>query len=100
MKRTFSVVLALSILLAACAKPKEIDGVVYDSYGLLNQDSKKNECIEYELVWGNLIWGAVLIETVVFPIYFFGFSIFQPVGHKQKIKGAIGGPADPSCRQH
>ena len=66
-----------------------ICGVTYDSYGMLNQDDKKNPDIQYEIVWGNVIWAALLVETVIFPIYFFGFSIMQPIGKKPVMKGAI-----------
>ena len=81
--------------LGACARPMTICGVTYDSYGLLNSDEKRNPDIQYELVWGNLILGAIFVETVVAPIYFFGFSIFEPVGQKPKVKGEINrAPAD------
>jgi hypothetical protein len=29
------------------------------------------------------------VETVIAPIYFFGFSMFEPVGGKSGVKGAI-----------
>lgn len=87
MRKIMCVVLAAS-LLAACAQPKTIDGVTYGPYGLLNSDDMKNDNIRYEVVWGNVIWACILMETVVFPVYFFGFSLFQPVG-KKTVKGAI-----------
>lgn len=82
-------VCAVATLLGGCAKSKVICGVEYVPYGLLNADDKKNPDIEYEVIWGNVFWGAVLAETVVAPIYFGGFSIFQPVGQKSKVKGAV-----------
>lgn len=90
--KAVSIVLILSLVLTACAQPMTICGTTYDSYGLMNQDDKKNPDIQYEIVWGNVIWSAILIETFIFPIYFFGFSLFQPVGLKSPVKGAIGQP--------
>lgn len=91
MNRAFTIAtaIALALSLSACAKPHTMCGVTYDSYGLLNADDKKNPDVQYEIVWGNVIWSVILVETVVMPIYFFGFSIFQPVGPKPSIKGAI-----------
>ena len=86
--RTIAVIIAASIALAGCARPKTICGVEYGSYGLLDADDKKNPDVEYEVVWGNVFWGVVLLESVIAPIYFAGFSLFQPVGPKSKIKGA------------
>lgn len=66
-------------ILSACGDTKVIDGVEYDTYGLLNQNEKKNPLIEYEIIVGNVIWSIILIETIVFPVYFIGFSLFEPV---------------------
>ena len=78
-----SMVLMMFLVVTGCADSRTINGKTYESYGLLNQDSLKDPCIRYELVVGNVMWGAVLFETVVAPIYFFGFSVFEPVGEKQ-----------------
>lgn len=94
MKKIISLacVIAVAATLAGCARPMTICGVTYDSYGLINQDSKKNPNVEYAPVWGNIFWGAFLVETVIAPIYFFGFDLFEPVGVKSEIKGQIGAP--------
>jgi len=75
--------------LMGCGSTKSINGVEYDTYGLLNADAKKNPDIEYEVIWGNVFWGIVLSETIIAPVYFFGFSIFEPVGKKPAIKGQV-----------
>ena len=59
-----------------------IRGRKYETYGLLNKDEVRDPCIKYEPVWGNIIWGVLLIELVVPTIYFFGFDMFEPVGEK------------------
>ena len=72
-----------------CADTKNIDGVTYDTYGLLSKDEKRNDAIQYELVWGNIVWGAILCETVIAPIYFFGFAIWEPTGKKTVVAGQV-----------
>lgn len=91
MRKVLSIILivALASSLGACAREANICGTTYTPYGLLNENDKKNPDIEYEVVWGNVFWGIVLMGTIVAPIYFGGFSLFQPVGPKPRIKGAI-----------
>lgn len=79
----------LAVFISACASPKNIDNITYDTYGLLNADDKKNPNIRYEVCWGNVIWGVLLIETIVAPIYFFGFALFEPAGKKTEVKGQV-----------
>lgn len=91
MKNLISIILAMSLFLTACADTKNIDGITYDTYGLLNDDEKKNPDIEYDIVWGNLVWSVILCKLIIPPIYFIGFSMFEPVGKKQPnaIKGQV-----------
>src|SRR5262245_7301582 len=101
MRKTIAIVTAVALALAVsgCARDAKICGVTYTSYGLANQDDRKNPDVEYEVIWGNVFWGVVLFETIIAPIYFFGFSLFNPVGPKSKIKGAVGTPGDcPAAR--
>ena len=70
------------MLLAGCSSSMTIDGVEYKPYGLINQENVKAPGIKYEPCWGNIVWGALLIETVIGPIYFYGMDMFEPVGKK------------------
>lgn len=91
MKKTFSkTVLALaaaSMILAGCGEPRDItvDGKMkeYPTYGFINADSKKSDKVCYEVSIGNVIWSIFLVETIAAPIYFIGFSLFNPVSAKQ-----------------
>ena len=74
--------------LSGCGDVKTIDGLTYDTYGLINESEKRNPDIEYELIIGNIVWSCILVETIVAPIYFIGFSMYEPVG-KKKPKGVI-----------
>jgi len=84
----------LLVSFTGCADRKTINNVTYDTYGLFNANSKENPNIEYELSVGNVIWGVLLFETLIAPIYFFGFSLWEPVGPKitnPNLKGVIRG---------
>lgn len=57
-----------------------------ECYGLANEDLYKCEDIQYEMCFGNIFWSVVLIETVAAPIYFIGWSLYEPVKIKKGIK--------------
>jgi len=71
-------------MFTGCGDVKSINGKVYDTYGLLNINKKKNPDIEYKVIIGNVVWGCILVETIIAPVYFFGFSLYEPVGRKPK----------------
>lgn len=86
-----ALILAVVLLMVSCGDMKVINGVQYDTYGLLNANQKKNPDVEYEIVVGNIIWSVLLFETIGAPIYFIGFSLYEPVGpiDSNKIIGAV-----------
>jgi hypothetical protein len=77
----FMVVMIMALSLAGCGDPMEIKGTMVPTYGLFNEDDKF-ENVEYEISIGNVIWSIILIETIFMPVYFIGFSLFEPVGMK------------------
>lgn len=81
-KLVVSVLIAASLLLSACGRPAMIDGKNYPTYGLVNADTQKSADVCYELSVGNVVWSLLLVETVVMPIYFIGFDIYNPIGKK------------------
>jgi hypothetical protein len=67
-----------------CGEPRTINGTHYDTVGLVQHlEGDVDPCIEYKVSMGNVIWGVLLIETIVAPIYFFGWSIMNPVSAKK-----------------
>lgn len=72
--------LAIVLTLSACTESKLINGKLYEPYGLLNEDKKKDPQIHYEISTGNFILGVVFSESVLIPIYIFGFDLWEPVG--------------------
>lgn len=89
MKKIILVALVAAFL-GGCADTANINGKTYDSYGLFNEKTAKNDAVEYAIIPGNVIWSIILCETVVMPVYFIGFSLYEPIGPKGSIdKGVI-----------
>ncbi len=90
---SFLIVAILALSFTGCADRKTINGTEYDTYGLFDEGKKANPNIEYELVWGNIVWGVILVQTLIAPIYFFGFALWEPVGvqnNNPALKGVMG----------
>lgn len=84
-----SIILILMLFVTGCGNTKVIRGVEYDTYGLFSLN-KANENVEYKIIIGNVIFGIILFETIVAPVYFFGFSLYEPVGEKGSyVKGTV-----------
>lgn len=86
MKKTIIGLILTCLLLMSCGQNKIINGKNIETTGLigiaLNDPSVasiKEPGVKYHIIWGNVIWGVILFETIVAPIYFFGFSMFEPV---------------------
>lgn len=75
-----------SLSLFGCGHPKEIDGKKIPTYGLFNFQTKKVDNIKYEISMGNVIWSIILCETIIAPVYFIGYSIYNPI-EKNKQQG-------------
>ncbi len=92
-KRVISSIVLLCILLFflfGCGNNMVIDGKERKTIGIVNlvvNDPSimepKYPDIKYRVIWGNVIWGAILCETIIAPIYFFGFSMFEPIGLRE-----------------
>lgn len=88
---TISAILFISMFLASCGNNKTIGAETYQTYGLFNKEDCRNPDIEYRLIIGNVIWAVILCETIIAPIYFFGFSLYEPIHKKidSQPKGSI-----------
>jgi uncharacterized protein YceK len=84
MKLAIALVLALAFTLSGCGQTLTApNGKIYSTYGPFNEHTEKSRNVCYKLSVGNVIWGIILVETVIAPIYFFGFSIMDPVRLKK-----------------
>jgi len=80
MFKRVTAVLCICLALAACGKNAYVNGKEYSTCGFINQSYACSPKIRYEAIIGNIVWGVILSETIIAPIYFFGFSLWQPVG--------------------
>ena len=76
----------LALILMSCADDKTIDdktidGKPYEAYGFMNQEDK-SDSIQYKASLGSLVVGVVFFETIVVPIYVFGYDFYEPVAKK------------------
>lgn len=78
MKKFLAPLIALSLMLSGCADPMTVNNETYESYGPLNEGANKSDKVCYRVVAGNVVWSIILIETIIAPIYFLGFSIMEP----------------------
>ena len=80
--------LASTMLLTACGDPRNLptgpkgEQKFYPTYGLFNENTAKSDKVCYEISIGNVVWSIILIETIVMPVYFIGWSLFNPVAVK------------------
>jgi hypothetical protein len=92
-KKLFVIVLIVMFasMSMGCGDTKVIKGTEYDTYGLITKSEKKNPDIEYRVIVGNVVWSVILVETLIAPIYFLCFSLYEPVCLKSesKPKGAL-----------
>jgi len=87
MKKVIAVLLIVAALCSAgCSSSKNIDGKEYKPYGLLDADDYKSEKVQYKPSIPGMICGVIFFETIVAPIYIFGFDIMEPVGPKAPTK--------------
>jgi len=75
---TSVLIIVMFFMVVGCGNTKWFDGVEYDTYGIFTLDEKANN-IKYKVIVGNVVWSIILMETIVAPIYFLGFSLFEPV---------------------
>uniref|UniRef100_A0A6M3IW49 Lipoprotein n=1 Tax=viral metagenome TaxID=1070528 RepID=A0A6M3IW49_9ZZZZ len=83
-RKFISVMLTVILVfgMMACGSTKVIEGVEYDTYGLINKNDNRNPDVKYKIIIGNIVWSIILVETIAAPIYFLGFSIYEPVRKK------------------
>ena len=78
-KFVIAVLIMSFVSITGCGDTKRIDGITYDTYGLLNKNEKRNPNIKYRIIIGNIVWSCLLVGAIIAPIYFLGFSIYEPV---------------------
>jgi hypothetical protein len=75
--------IAVSLVLSGCGQPLSTNQKTYPTYGLFNESTDKSKDVCYKISVGNIVWSIILVETIVAPIYFVGFSLYNPVRMKK-----------------
>lgn len=81
--KSISIILIVSILLVSCAQNKICNGVEYEPCGVFTQDEKKKD-VEYKRKASSVILGILFFETIIVPIYLFGFKLYEPKCKEKK----------------
>lgn len=69
----------LLVLLASCGSSIQTrDGKIVECYGLMDQHKVKVDGIRYDTSIANVIWGVILVETIVVPVWLFGYKLYCP----------------------
>lgn len=93
-KKIIAILLLFSFLFVGCGNSMKLDiptkighkTVKIGTYGLINKDDNMNPSVKYRPIIGNIVWSVILCETIIVPIYFIGFSIYEPIGLKKPIR--------------
>jgi len=92
MKNIILILMVVAMLFASCASKKTIDGKTYRTYGVLNEDIYKNDSIQYRVSGWAIVSGIIFSETIIVPVYVFGFHLWEPIYKKNKLntlKGVV-----------
>lgn len=73
---------AVALSLTACAQPRVINGHEAQPYGIVNEETRKEPNVQYELSAGSVIVAIIFIETVFMPAYIIGWDLYKPVRAK------------------
>lgn len=71
-------ILATIALLGGCADSRVFDKVKYNTYGIFNADDVKNPNVHYEVSIESIIVAIIFSETIIVPVYIFGWDIMEP----------------------
>lgn len=73
----------VAVSLAACGQPRQLGNRVYPTHGLFNKSTSWSKNVCYEVSLGNVVWSIILVETVIAPVYFVGWSLWNPIRLKK-----------------
>lgn len=79
MRSLTAVLLTCLVLLAStgCGDSLVVNGSRHDTVGVFTQEQKDPD-VCYRVITGNVVWSVLLVQTIVAPVYFLGFSLWEP----------------------
>lgn len=75
MKKMIAIMLCV-FMMAGCAKDVRVHGEMAKSYGLFNKE-RRNPNANYSLSAGSILVAIIFSETVIIPIYVFGWNLYE-----------------------
>lgn len=69
--------LMLAVFLSGCAGDVRTGGKVYQSFGVINEDAKRQPDMKYSVSFGSVVVGVLFIETIIVPIYVVGWDLYE-----------------------
>ena len=82
-KSLLAILIAISLVLSGCGQSLTTSTKTYPTYGFFNKSTDKSKDVCYKISVGNVVWSIILVETIIAPIYFIGFDLFNPVRMKK-----------------
>ena len=84
----FIALIAMLLISTSCAdskKFKKLDGTEFiaNPYGWASTD-QKIDGVQYQLCSGNIVWSIILGETIIAPILFTAYGLYEPVEYIEK----------------
>ena len=79
MKKLLCALMLSMLLTTSCGDDQYIKGKYCPTYGFLNKDEVKCEGVQYKIIGGNIFWAIIFSETIVAPLYFFLFDLYEPL---------------------
>lgn len=80
MKIVTTLLIGSLLFLSGCGE-KKICGKEYSSYGLFTL-GEKDESIKYKFSFSSIFLSVVFSETLMVPVLFIGFALYEPVEPK------------------
>lgn len=84
-KLTLALLLSAALLSGCGADQKEINGKVYQPFGLFDMLEFQDPKIKYKVSGWSVLWSVLFFQTLAAPIYFIGFDLYEPVGPKDEV---------------
>ena len=72
-----SLVAFLGAVSIGCGSDYRVNGKLCPTYGLINAEQEKCQDVKYKVIVGNVVWSVVLFSTIIAPVFFLGFSIYE-----------------------
>lgn len=77
-------------ILSSCSDSKTLNlngqNRLFETYGIANEERIRNDSIYYEVSVESVVWSIILCETVIAPVYFVGWDLYEPKAVKTEIK--------------